>query len=361
MRVLQLIQHPNLGGLEKMVFSLCANKSQNMDMLFVSLEGKASDAIVAWPELEKLDHFICLDKPPKFSVNTVKKIIQLVDQYKIDIIHSHHVGPLIYSSLVQLRRPNLVHISTIHDAWYLTHWKQRLFTQLVKLFTPVIFVADAQAVADVTLSQANVKSDFVVHNAVDTDFFCPRPADDAKRELSLPRDKTLIGCAARLEAGKGHQALLRTLRYLPSHIHMVFAGDGSQREHFKQYATTLGVKNRTHWLGNVENMPIFYSAIDLFCLFSQREGLPLSILEAMSCNRPVVASDVGGIHEIVSDETGILVPSNNEKQLSNYLMQALSCLVATDIRTNAIVTSSLDSMLKKYKKIYHTQLSLGGQ
>ena len=75
-------------------------------------------------------------------------------------------------------------------------------------------------------------------------------------------------------------------------------------------------------MGNVHDMRAFYSSIDVMCLYSQREGLPLSIIEAMACGIPIVASDVGGIHEVVTPEQGELVSVNDFNQLAPAIQRA---------------------------------------
>ena len=100
-------------------------------------------------------------------------------------------------------------------------------------------------------------------------------------------------------------------------------------------------------------MQVFYSAIDVFCLFSEREGLPLALLEAMACNRPVVASDVGGVKEVVNPDAGIVLDKDDIEKLAPALLQAFAHK-ENNIRGNnlGLVCSSL--MAKRYDAIYQT-------
>jgi glycosyltransferase involved in cell wall biosynthesis len=350
--VMQLIQHPYIGGLEKMAFGLCQAASEQSNMHLVTLEGTKHNALDSWPELSKLKHLECLNKGSGFSLKAVEQLVRIIDKYKINVIHSHHIGPLLYASMVKIRRPHIKHIHTLHDAWYLNNRKLRFITQCVRALTPVTVVADAKAIAKEAFKAAKIQSDHVVLNGIDTDSFTPSSRFAARKRLGLSSDYILVGCAARVEAGKGHEAMLRSLIDLPSKIHMVFAGTGSQLKAYQEYAIKLGVDKRVTWLGKVDNMPTFYSAIDVFCLFSQREGLPLSILEAMACNRPVVASDVGGIKEVMNEKSGFIVPLAQEKHLPQYLLKAAQFKYGMDIRHYAVEVGTIKVMANNYSHLY---------
>ena len=97
-KIMQLIQHPYLGGLEKMAYSLCDSKNNNSKMYLVALEGTKDNAIKNWSELKTLKNFDCLNKKEKFDWKVVEKLVKFVDCNKIDIIHSHHI-PLYFSFL----------------------------------------------------------------------------------------------------------------------------------------------------------------------------------------------------------------------------------------------------------------------
>lgn len=352
--VLQLIQHPLVGGLEKMVLTICQQSKYAENMALVALEGTTESALTAWPALNELSNFQCLDKQPGLSYRIVNKLVKLIDEWGIDTIHSHHVGPLFYGALVKLRRPQVKHIHTMHDAWYLNNFKQRCLTKLVHNLTKVTIVTDANAVASELTQQTSIKADYVVHNGIDTQLFKPFSKYLARCRLGLPTGIKLIGCAARVEKGKGHLALIDSLGLLPDHVHLVFAGDGSQREFYTQYGVEKSLQDRIHWLGRVDDMPLFYSAIDLFCLFSEREGLPLTLLEAMACNIPVVASDVGGVKEIVNNQSGIVLNADMAHCLPDALLRGLSLQNGSKVREHALELGCSRKMTKRYDNLYES-------
>lgn len=351
-KIIQLIQHPKIGGLEKMAYSLCQKNINEDKMYMVSLEGRKQESYKEWPELIHLENFYCLNKKNKFDWNVVNKLVKLVDEKKINIIHSHHIGPLIYATLLKIKRPKIKHIHTVHDAWYLSNKKYNLFTKIIKKTTNVTIVSDAKSVSNMLEEQTKIKSDYIVLNGIDTNYFSPTSKLKSRKSLKLPTEKILIGCAARIEKGKGQKYLIDSLLNLPKKIEIVFAGEGSEKRKLEEYAKKINVSDRVHWLGNVHNMPTFYSSIDIFSLFSEKEGLPLSIMEAMSCNKPVVVSDVGGIKEVVNQETGIVVSFENKDKLYKYLLLALKFNYGLNIRKKSLNIINIREMQNKYHLIY---------
>jgi glycosyltransferase involved in cell wall biosynthesis len=166
----------------------------------------------------------------------------------------------------------------------------------------------------------------------------------------------LIGCAARVESGKGHKVMLEQLVHFSNDFQLVFAGNGSKLAEYQSFAKHLGIEKRVHWLGNVTQMNTFYSAIDIFCLFSEREGLPLSILEAMSCNKPVVASNVGGISEVVTSNSGVLLELNEAHLLPSAVQSAFSLKKDNVIREQAIKQGCSRIMAAQYDALYNSVL-----
>ena len=146
-------------------------------------------------------------------------------------------------------------------------------------------VADAELVAKSIRQYIPLFRPSVIMNGIDTERFQPGQQSMARDQLSLPKDVPIIGCAARLTAVKAHNILISAFSQLPNHIHLALAGGGELEEELKKLAQSLNVSDRVHFLGVVDDMPTFFHALDVFCLASMREGLPLSPLEAQACGR----------------------------------------------------------------------------
>ncbi|WP_348707732.1 glycosyltransferase [uncultured Pseudoalteromonas sp.] len=354
MNVMHLVQHLQVGGLEKMAITLLKNSQFSSSSIIVSLEGDRQSAFQQWPELEQFSHrVICLNKKPGVSISVIAKIKALIKEHDIDIIHSHHVGPVIYAGIAcALTGDSVRHISTIHDAWYLNNVKQCTFTKLLDLFTNIYWVADARIVADEFRAKTSIIPERTILNGIDFDTFVAINKTTARSQLNLPHTAKLVGCAARLIEGKGHKDLIHALHYLPQDYHIVFAGDGEQKVTLMNLVRNLGLNDRVHFLGNVQDMRAFYSSIDVMCLYSQREGLPLSIIEAMACGIPVVASDVGGIHEVLTKNEGELVSPHEFNKLAPAILRASKLPHGLCIRHHAIAIADARTMSSKYDNLY---------
>jgi glycosyltransferase involved in cell wall biosynthesis len=162
----------------------------------------------------------------------------------------------------------------------------------------------------------------VIHSGVDIERF--KAAAIAGGDNGAP----VIGTAAVLEERKGHRFLLEAAAELKRQGHRLkyrIAGDGSQREKLERLAQSLGLQREVEFLGFVSDVPAFLSAIDIFVLPSLFEGLGVAVLEAMAAARPVVASDTGGLRELVADgETGLLVAPEDSISLARTISQLAS-------------------------------------
>lgn len=323
--IVQVVQHLSPGGIETMALDLMQQMSPCADVHIVSLEGTASDLFQRWPRLrghERKLHF--LGKPPGMNMTLVLELSQLFKEMRASAVHTHHIGPLFYGGLAAKLAGISVHVHTEHDAWHLEdEGNRRLQRIMLRTLRPTL-VADCEEVAQQLKHHFPFVSPRVILNGIDTNRFVP--ADEATRtharkELGLPQDALLIGCAARLETVKGHRFLLEALSRSRTPLSLVLAGDGTQREWLQAHAYRLGIASRIHFLGALSEMVPFYHAIDLFCLPSLKEGLPLSPLEAQSCGVPAVVSRVGGCSQVVCPKTGELVLPANVGNLVSALIR----------------------------------------
>ncbi|MEH6532011.1 MAG: glycosyltransferase [Photobacterium frigidiphilum] len=320
---LQVVQHLQPGGIEKLVLNLARFASPCHQVYIVALEGNKETAIMQWPELRTFEsQLFFLNKPTGMNISTVIKLKKLIAKLNVTMLHSHHIGPLLYSRLALLGH-NATHIHTEHDSWHLADKKQCRMTRYLLKTNRVKLIADAPRVAYQLEKILLLRPDHVICNGIDTQFFTPGNQLIARKQFNLPLDKKLIGCAGRLVKEKGIDTLIRALHDLPKDHHLVIAGDGHQSLQLRAEAQKWLVTDRIHWLGYCAQMRNFYRAIDVFCMPSRQEGLPLALLEAQSCGNSIVATTVGAIPDLICPQTGILVPPDDETALTKALIQVL--------------------------------------
>jgi glycosyltransferase involved in cell wall biosynthesis len=151
----------------------------------------------------------------------------------------------------------------------------------------------------------------------------PNPSADValRAELLRGRPNYLVFTPARLHPQKGHAVLLAAAAQVPEAT-FVLAGDGPLRTELEQKARALGVADRCVFLGYRPDVPALLAAADLVVLPSLFEGLPVSVLEAMAAQRPVVATAIGGTDEAIThDQTGLLVPAGDSIALATAIQR----------------------------------------
>ncbi|MBA2244152.1 MAG: glycosyltransferase [Gemmatimonadetes bacterium] len=170
----------------------------------------------------------------------------------------------------------------------------------------------------------------VVLNGVDTDYFCrdPQAAAELRAELGVPEGAPLIGTIVVFRAQKAlHQWLhaARRLRDLHRDARFVIVGDGPLREPLQQLAGELGLDGALHFAGLQHEVRPYLSAMDLYLMSSDFEGLPVALLEALSIRLPVVSTAVGGFPELIeSGRNGLLVPPGDPGALADAVTRLLA-------------------------------------
>lgn len=361
--IVQVVQHLQPGGIETMALDLMQEYAKHSEVHIICLEGNKEDVIKAWPRLQQWEaHLHFLNKSPGLNVMLVIKLAKLLWTLKATIVHTHHIGPLLYGGL-SARFVGIKHlIHTEHDAWHLSETARRkLQGQLLFLVRPII-VADCDAVASALLEAFPNSRPNVILNGIDTQRFTPVDSQEKanlRRQFNLPEDVFLLGCAARLEAVKDHNSLLHALSLLPEYVCLALAGQGSLQAQLEQTCHQLGIKDRVFFLGALDNMADFYPCIDVFCLPSLNEGLPLSPLEAQACDIPAIVSNVGGCSNIVDPSTGYLTPPNTPSALYDSVLKIMQSQHKGSPRRFVLDTGNLVKTAKAYHQLMTSSHEVG--
>lgn len=167
-----------------------------------------------------------------------------------------------------------------------------------------------------------------IHNGCDASLFKPADRAAARAERGVPPDAQLVLFVGRLIPLKGHQELFEALaRLVPSHprLELALIGEGLMEGALRARAARPDLAGHVRFLGvrPAAEVARWLAAANLFCLPSHSEGCPNVVLEALSCGRPIVASRVGGVPELVDPSCAILVPPRDSEQLAQALAQAL--------------------------------------
>lgn len=167
-----------------------------------------------------------------------------------------------------------------------------------------------------------------IYNGIDlTPYQIEVDREEKLRELGLPSSGKTIGIVASLTDAKDHATLLRAFaQVLPkvAGVRLVIVGEGPLEETMRSLVGILDIGNHVHFLGVRRDIPELLQLFDVFTLSSVIEGLPISLLEAMASACPVVATRIPGVDELVSEESGILVPHSSPDKLADALIRVLT-------------------------------------
>jgi len=168
-----------------------------------------------------------------------------------------------------------------------------------------------------------------IQNGCDTAVFRPGDRDTARRQVGCDAENELIVYAGNLLASKGLGELMEAfleLAKMRPRLRLAMVGQGPYKETLARYTAMAGISERVILPGRCDATGIaqWMRAADVFCLPSYSEGCPNVVVEALACGRPLVATNVGGIPELVKEACGLLVPPRNAGALREALNTALS-------------------------------------
>ena len=180
----------------------------------------------------------------------------------------------------------------------------------------------------------------------------------ARSALGIPDNVRAIGWIGRLSHEKAPDVLLEALPQLPSDCEVTFIGDGPMRPALEQRADALDVRNRVRFAGRIADAARLIPAFDVFALSSRTEGTPIVLLEAMAAGVPIVATQVGGVPDVVDETSAWLTPSEQPAGLANAITAVLADPAASARRSDAASRQlqsrfSVKDWIAKHLELYH--------
>lgn len=259
---------------------------------------------------------------PRFSPGTYAALVRegtaLARQHGIRILHANSAVPAQWMLPVArtLRLPLLSHL-------HIDYLRRSRYAMLLHQADLIVGVS-RQVLDDFLGDGVPDTRTRVIYNGIDFARLDQRPGKDLRPLLGIPAGTTLIGAAGSLIRRKGHDVLIRALGLLTGEqaLHLLIASDGPEREALQRLTAELGLSGRVHFLGYHDDITDVYESCDVMVLASRADAFGLVLAEAGYSRRPVVATRVGGIPEVVVDgETGLLVPPDDPQALAGALQR----------------------------------------
>jgi glycosyltransferase involved in cell wall biosynthesis len=315
----------DVGGLERIVLELVREARRDGHRVSVlCLERPGTLAGVA----EGLGaRVVSAGKPLGFRPGVVPRIANLLRGLRPDVVHTHQIGALLYTGPAARRGRVPVVVHTEHGKHYAGRLRMRLVGRLAARSARRVFAVSADILREMRDCRIATPGKLVhVPNGVDVvRFDLAEDATDLRQEFGLPVGVPVIGTVGRLTGLKRQDVLLRGFARLQHPTaRLLIVGDGPAREELVSLAANLGVTDRVVFAGYRDRPERTLATMDVFALTSDSEGMPLSILEAGAAGRPVVASRVGGVPELVAHgRTGLLFPAGDDAALAGCLDRLL--------------------------------------
>jgi sugar transferase (PEP-CTERM/EpsH1 system associated) len=345
------------GGMERLLVEFARRADQRrfrLHFFCLTDRGRPADDIEAsdWP-------VHCLSKPPGFRWSAVRRMAAGLREHGIHVVHTHNTGAMIYGILAAKLAGIRAVIHTGHGQSLGTSCRQRwAFAVASRCYDRVVSVS--QDVAQQFLRQgapsARVRT---IQNGIDLNrfgFFGSCPGGPAVLVARLAPEKDLPTLL---------QAVALLVHRQPA-FRLQVAGDGPCMQETQQAIQQLGLGEHVQLLGECSDIPGLLRRASLFVLSSRTEGIPLTLLEAMACGLPVVATRVGGNVEVVQDgQTGWLVPSGDAPQLAAAIERVWSDPEASRRlgqagRERVVQRFDVQRMIQSYEDLYREVLEERG-
>ncbi|MDQ1385878.1 MAG: hypothetical protein QOG65_3257 [Actinomycetota bacterium] len=325
-RVLWLIKGLGAGGAERLVVHSARRRDRNVvkpQVAYLLAHKRALLGELAETEVSAT----CLGARASWDPRWIVGLRRLCRAERFDVVHSHSpittIGARIaLRSIPRRDRPRLV--TTEHNVWA-SHAAVTRRADAATARGDEVHLAVSEAVR-ASMPDRLRSSTRVIQYGVDVAAIrAAAPGrDEVRRSLGVASDQVLIGTVANLRATKGYPDLLAAAaKVLPrtTGVRFVALGQGPMQQALHEQAARLGLGERFRFLGYRSDAIAVMAAFDIFCLASLHEGLPVALMEALVLGIPVVATDVGGTGEIVTDgREAVLVPAGEPDRLAAALI-----------------------------------------
>jgi len=328
-KILYVITKSNWGGAQKYVFDLATSVPQNQFEVIVAFGGdgalkdKLTQCGIRTIQIQKLKRDFSIFK----DLQVFFEILKIYRKERPNIVHlnSSKMGVLgsLAARLIGVKKI----IFTAHGWAFnekrsstvrLIIWKLSWLTAL--LSTDIIVLSEKERRQAQHLPLVSHRKIHLIRNGIKRENVLTR--EEALHKLDLDPERRYIGTISELHKNKGLETLIRSAMYIKTEV--VIIGAGEEERALNKIAKNIGISKKMHFLGAVENAGLCVKAFDVFTLTSRKEGLPYVLLEAGYAGIPAVASNVGGISEIIIDgKTGLLSKPNDSKDVREKIQRIL--------------------------------------
>jgi hypothetical protein len=365
MKILHIINNLGSGGAEKLIEQSLPimNKKENIETELLLLtkennvfEKKIKDAGI------KINVIGTNNIYNPLNIISIRKFIK---NNNFDIIHAHLFPVIYWTSLAvkSLFNKKLKLFLTEHN----THNKRRnyfFFQPIEKFiyneFDKVISISQKTETNLIEWLKLKKNEKFtVIENGIDTKKFnIAKPYSKEKLVSKCNDDNIFVTMVGRFSEQKDQKTLIKAINKVNKNVHLLLVGEGKFLDEHKEYVNNLGLKDRVHFLGFRNDIERILKTSDIVVLSSFWEGFGLAAVEGMAAGKPVIASDVSGLREVV-EGAGLVFEQGNEKELADIINKLIKddnyynkivkkCVKRAD---NYDLDKMVDSLVTTYKRL----------
>lgn len=322
-------------------------------------------------EVEVFDY--PLFKFPPYSIALTGTIVEVAKEVGLDLLHVHYAIPHAYSAFVarEILDKKVPLITTLHGTDITLMGSNQQFYDVIKfcLKTSDGLTAVSQSLKEQTERTFGISDKIeVISNFIDPEEYQPinTPCVQGLRSRYASQGEKVVIHISNFREVKRIGDVVKTFALINQQVpaKLLLVGDGPERADAYRLAEELGISERVYFLGKQERVVELLSVSDLFLLPSAQESFGLVALEAMACQVPVIASDVGGLPEVVKDgKTGYLLPVGAIEQMAakgiNLLSnEELHSQMAAEARRHALGNFPADKIVSQYEEYYQKMLAM---
>ena len=361
-KVLHIIPTFGIGGAERLVVNLLENLNrERFEVAACSLYGKRNTIFEHQLEEQGITIYY-LGKHKGLDLRMIPRLCHLFKLVKPDIVHTH-LSVLRYAliPIILCRIPARFH--TVHNiAQKEVDGPGKIMDWLAFHLGRVIPISISQAVAR-TVRKLYGKRTIIIYNGIPTEEFQRSNAVRAvwRKKEGIKDSEVVLIHIGRFSPQKNHHLLIEAFNKAIkecSDLKLLLVGDGELRSGIEKLVKKKGLDQDIRFLGLHQDIPELLAASDIFILSSDWEGFGLVIAEAMAAGKPVIATAVGGVSELVEDgKTGLLVPPQNASALSQAIIQladspSLRKSMGREGQKIARERFDINLITKQYEKLY---------
>jgi glycosyltransferase involved in cell wall biosynthesis len=362
--VLHLIETSGPGGAEKMLISMVEHLEESKYRSIICL---LSDGWLNSMLHERRFETIIIPQTRSLDYAWLSRLLFILRNRRCHLMHAHEFAMNTYASMASVITGTPI-VTTVHGkSYYPDKCHRRLAYRFVSKRSTMVAVSNDIRQFLVTNIGINDDNVMTIHNGIEFNLYHPDnfPSDNIRSDLNIARNQPVIVSVGNLYPVKGHFYLLKALKIIKKQFHniiLIIAGRGNLLGELQKQASELNIHQNVLFLGFREDIHAILHAADIFILPSISEGLPLAALEAMACEKPVVASNVGGIPEVVIDrQTGLLVPARNPDSIAQKVQLLLrnnnfASKLGKRGRIRAETEFSVTKMVGRYVSLYENAL-----